>query len=44
MKGLAFRNRAVFLPAAETLVVADLHVGRDENSGVEFPLGERADL
>jgi putative SbcD/Mre11-related phosphoesterase len=26
------------------LVVADLHVGRDEASGVEFPLGERADL
>ncbi|WP_135851689.1 metallophosphoesterase [Halorussus salinus] len=39
-----FRDRAVYLPAEETLVVADLHVGRDASSAVELPLGERADL
>ncbi len=39
-----FRDRAVYLPAEETLVVADLHVGRDAASAVELPLGERADL
>ncbi|EJN60558.1 metallophosphoesterase [Halogranum rubrum] len=44
MHDLSFRDRAVFLAGPETLVVADLHVGRDEVSGVEFPLGERADL
>lgn len=44
MHDLSFRDRAVFLAGPETLVVADLHVGRDEASGVEFPLGERADL
>lgn len=38
------RDRAVYLPAEETLVVADLHVGRDASSAVELPLGERADL
>ncbi|WP_224269826.1 metallophosphoesterase [Haloprofundus salinisoli] len=37
-------DRAVFFPASGTLVVADLHVGRDEASDVEFPLGEREDL
>jgi putative SbcD/Mre11-related phosphoesterase len=41
---LSFRDRAVFLPEPRALVVADLHVGRDEASGVEFPLGERSDL
>ncbi|MFC4358727.1 metallophosphoesterase [Halobium salinum] len=44
MNDLAFRDRAVYFPDAATLVVADTHVGRDEASGVEFPLGERADL
>jgi len=38
------RGRAVFLEGAATLVLADLHVGRDETSGVSFPLGERDDL
>lgn len=42
--GLSIRNRALFLDDAETLVVADLHVGRDESSNVELPLGERSDL
>jgi putative SbcD/Mre11-related phosphoesterase len=40
----SFRDRAVFLSGPRVLVVADLHVGRDEASGVAFPLGERADL
>lgn len=40
----AFAERAVHLPAADTLVVADLHAGRGEASAVSFPLGERADL
>jgi metallophosphoesterase superfamily enzyme len=39
-----FRDRAVFFPDAEVLVVADLHVGRADASEVQFPLGERADL
>jgi putative SbcD/Mre11-related phosphoesterase len=39
-----YRDRAAYLPAADALVVADLHVGRDEASDVEFPLGERRDL
>ncbi|WP_101296319.1 metallophosphoesterase [Halegenticoccus soli] len=44
MSDLAFRDRAVFVPDAAALVLADLHVGRDEASSVEFPLGERSDL
>ncbi|MFC7080858.1 metallophosphoesterase [Halorussus caseinilyticus] len=39
-----FRDRAVYLPDEDALVVADLHVGRDAASAVELPLGERADL
>ena len=38
------RDRAVYLPATGTLVCADLHVGRDAASGVEFPVGEHDDL
>jgi hypothetical protein len=41
---IEFLDRAVFMPATGTLVVADTHVGRDEASEVEFPLGESADL
>ena len=41
---VAFAERAVYLPAADALVVADLHVGRGEASAVSFPLGERDDL
>jgi hypothetical protein len=44
VQDLSFRDRAAFLPGPGVLVVADVHVGRDEASGVEFPLGERADL
>lgn len=38
------RGRAAYLRAAETLVVADVHVGRAAASAVDFPLGERPDL
>jgi len=41
---LAFRDRAVYLPATETLVLADLHLGREAVSNVAAPLGERSDL
>lgn len=37
-------DRAAYLPAADALVVADLHLGRDDASNVEFPLGERERL
>jgi putative SbcD/Mre11-related phosphoesterase len=39
-----FCDRAAYFPSEDTLVVADLHIGRDASSGVELPLGERADL
>ena len=38
----AFADRAVFLDG--TLVLADLHLGKDARSEVEFSLGERTDL
>lgn len=41
---LAFGPRAVYVEPADALVVADLHVGRGEDSLVEFPLGEREDI
>ena len=44
MDDLAFRDRAVYLEAAETLVVADLHLGRAATSNVSAPLDERGDL
>lgn len=44
MDGIEYRTRAAFLEDAETLVVADLHVGRADASGVAFPIGERRDL
>lgn len=44
MTDVVLRERAAYLPAADALVVADLHIGRDEASNVRFPLGERADL
>ena len=39
-----FRDRGLYLPDEDALVVADLHVGRDATSAVEMPLGERDDL
>ncbi|MFC7204302.1 metallophosphoesterase [Haloferax namakaokahaiae] len=44
MRSLAFSDRAVYLPDADALVVADIHLGRADASEVDFPLGERADL
>lgn len=38
------RDRAVYVPAADALVCADLHVGRDAASNVELRLGEHEDL
>ncbi len=38
------RSRAVYLPDADTVIVADLHLGRDHSSNVEFPLGERTSV
>jgi putative SbcD/Mre11-related phosphoesterase len=38
------RDRAAYLPAADALVCADLHVGRDETSAVAFRVGEHEDL
>ncbi len=37
-------DRTVYLPGSETLVCADLHVGRDATSGIEATLGEHEDL
>ena len=39
-----YRDRAVYLPAAETLVLSDLHIGRDEASNLELRVGEHGDL
>ncbi|MDZ7746309.1 MAG: metallophosphoesterase [Halobacteriales archaeon] len=39
-----YRDRAVFLPDTRTLVLADLHIGRDEASNLEFRVGEHDDL
>jgi hypothetical protein len=41
---VVYRDRAVYLPDADALVIADLHLGRAEASNVDFPLGERQDL
>lgn len=38
------RDRAVYVPAADALVCADLHVGRDATSNVEVRLGEHEDI
>lgn len=37
---LDFRDRAVFLPASDTLVLADLHLGRSRTAPIESPLDE----
>lgn len=34
-------DRAAYLPGSDALVCADLHLGKDETSAVEIPLGER---
>ncbi len=37
-------DRAAYLPTADALVCADLHLGRDDAAPVELPLGERTRL
>lgn len=37
-------GRAVYFPGPETLVVADVHLGRDATSRIEAPLGEATDV
>ncbi|WP_231184031.1 metallophosphoesterase [Haladaptatus sp. DYF46] len=44
MADVEFADRAAYLPSADALVLADLHIGRDATSNVSFPLGERHDL
>ncbi|GAA0243737.1 metallophosphoesterase [Haladaptatus pallidirubidus] len=44
MEDAEFADRAVFLPEANALVLADLHIGRDATSSVSLPLGEQRDL
>lgn len=44
MEDADFADRAVFLPEANALVLADLHIGRDATSSVSLPLGEQEDL
>ena len=44
MDEFVFRDRAIYLPATETLVLADLHLGRSAVSNVSVPLGESTDL
>lgn len=44
MDGIAFRDRAVYLDATETLVCSDLHLGRQATSRVAAPLGESTDI
>lgn len=41
---VAFARRAAYVEPADALVLADLHLGRDRASDVDFPLGERADV
>ena len=42
--GLEFRDRAVYLCDAGTLVLADVHLGKDAASNVELRLGEHEDV
>jgi hypothetical protein len=42
--GIEFRDRAVYLPEAATLVLADVHLGKDATSNVEMRLGEHEDV
>ncbi|WP_408959272.1 metallophosphoesterase [Natrinema sp. 74] len=40
----AVRDRAVWFPAADTLVLADVHLGKAAASSVEAPIGDGADV
>jgi uncharacterized protein len=44
LEEIAFSDRAIYLREERTLVLSDLHVGRDRASAVSLPLGEREDL
>ncbi len=44
LEGAEFRDRAIYFDDERTLVLADLHVGRDRASPVSLPLGEHDDL
>ncbi|WP_331236393.1 metallophosphoesterase [Natronorarus salvus] len=44
LEGAEFRDRAIYLGEERTLVLADLHVGRDRASALSLPLGEHDDL
>jgi putative SbcD/Mre11-related phosphoesterase len=39
-----FRDRALYVPGEDALVLTDLHLGRDETSNVELRLGEHEDI
>lgn len=41
---VAFSRRAAYLETADALVLADVHLGRDRQSDVQLPLGEREDV
>lgn len=41
---LEFSDRAVYLPESDTLVIADLHLGRAVTSAVDFPLPEDSSI
>ncbi|RQG93362.1 metallophosphoesterase [Natrarchaeobius chitinivorans] len=42
--GLGFEERAIVVPEADTLVVADVHLGRGVASNVDAPIGDGADV
>ena len=44
MEGVEPVDRALYLPDADALVLADLHLGRDVESNVQLPLGETENL
>ncbi|MFB6086122.1 MAG: metallophosphoesterase [Halodesulfurarchaeum sp.] len=39
-----FEDRAVLFPGTETLILADVHLGRVRNSRVDHPIGSHADF
>jgi putative SbcD/Mre11-related phosphoesterase len=43
-RDLAFARRCLYVQPADALVLADVHLGRDRESAVQLPLGERADV
>lgn len=40
---VTYLERAIVIPDEETLVVSDVHIGRDATSDVELPMGEAED-